>query len=291
MSSAADSTEAYHEVDLGEDRLEGCLALSTEARWNQVAADWRMLLSAGRGVGLVRTDGTLVGSAVVLPHGDALAWIGMVLVTESERRRGHASRLMRWCLDRVESTGAIAGLDATPDGREVYRKLGFTDVAHVVRMQSDGPAPGTSSTARASIRAMGAADLDNLAAYDGPRFGAPRPAVLQSLHARVPDCALLAEHEGKVAGYVLARDGRVATQVGPLMAEDAATAEALLAAALERVEGPVFVDLLRAHDDLARTLTDWGFQEQRPFSRMLLGHSAPVHDPARMYLSAGPELA
>jgi len=291
LSSAADSTEAYREVELGEDRLDGCLALSTEARWNQVAADWRMLFAEGRGVGLVRADRALVASAVFLPHGDALAWIGMVLVTGSERRRGHATRLMRWCLDRTEDMGAIAGLDATPDGREVYRKLGFSDVAHVIRLQADTPAPSRPTSPQAAIRAIGPADMSAVAAYDGPRFGAPRTGVLEALRGRVPDCALVAERDGAIAGYVMARDGRMATQVGPLLADDDAVAEALLAAALERAEGPVFVDLLRDHGALERTLGEWGFSEQRPYTRMLLGHSEALHDRACMYLSAGPELA
>ncbi len=60
---------------------------------------------------------------------------------------------------------------------------------------------------------------------------------------------------------MLGRDGRLAGQLGPLVASDDGVARALLARALERLNGPLFVDLADAKADVR------GFLEARGFAR------------------------
>ena len=92
-------------------------------------------------------------------------------------------------------------------------------------------------------------------------------------------------------GFVLGRDGREATQIGPLMADNPAVAIELVDAALARVSGRVYVDSLDRHRELNAHLAMRGFDIQRGFTRMLLGRSAAFDDPVRTFAIAGPELA
>ena len=101
------------------------MALSSEAGWNQTVPDWHFMLGAGEARGQVTAAGALVASALILPYDDRIAWIGMLLTTESHRRRGLATANLRWAILRCAARGLIAGLDATPAGREVYAPLGF----------------------------------------------------------------------------------------------------------------------------------------------------------------------
>ncbi|HVL59526.1 MAG TPA: hypothetical protein VM491_23790, partial [Burkholderiaceae bacterium] len=94
----------------------------------------------------------------------------------------------------------------------------------------------------------------------------------------------------RLAGYVLGRDGRESSQLGPLLADDGGAARALLAAATERVPGPLYVDLADARSELVPQLQRAGFTVQRPFMRMALGRTAAPGDPKRTVLVAGPEL-
>ena len=117
---------------LGTAYLDGLLALSRSANWNQDADDWRHMLSAGRGWGLSAPDGTLLASTVALPYrarggSDPFAWVSMVLVLPGQRRRGFASRLLREALAWLDAEGLTPVLDATPDGHPVYRREGFVD--------------------------------------------------------------------------------------------------------------------------------------------------------------------
>jgi GNAT superfamily N-acetyltransferase len=290
MNSAAASTEAFREVPLGPGRIDACLALSAEAGWNQVAADWQLLLTAGTGTGLENADGALVASSVVLPLGPRVAWIGMVLVTAAARRQGLATRLMRRCQAICADQGRVAGLDATPAGREVYRHLGFREVARLSRLTAEAPRLDQPDAECAALRAMKPADLPAVAAYDRGVIGANRAPVLRDLQARQPDTAVLAERDGAPVGYALARDGRTATQIGPLVAETPALAQALFAAAARAVRGPVLVDAFDSQHGLRDWLDGAGFAGQRPFVRMLAGEAPTLAGDPRLVLAAGPEL-
>ncbi len=95
--------------------------------------------------------------------------------------------------------------------------------------------------------------------------------------------------DGRIAGFLLGRDGRVAAQAGPLIAEDDAIACALLARALDGLNDLVFIDLADAKNAVRAWLEARGFVAQRPFTRMLYRSSARFDDAARTYAVVGPE--
>src|SRR5213080_1813164 len=92
-------------VQLGSDAAREGLVLSTEAHWNQNEADWRFFLTQGTVFGVRDGDGRLIATAALLAYGDGNAWISMVLVTASWRRRGLATRLVDACLDAASKQG------------------------------------------------------------------------------------------------------------------------------------------------------------------------------------------
>jgi len=71
--------------------------------------------------------GRIVATTATLPFGGRFAWISMVLVAGDYRRRGLATLLMRRAMDDLAAASLVPVLDATPDGRAVYRALGFED--------------------------------------------------------------------------------------------------------------------------------------------------------------------
>ena len=264
-------------------------ALVAEAGWNQVAADWRIFLEFGT-VYAVRTAGRVVATAATLPYGGRCAWISMVLVTADHRRRGLATRLLRRCIDDVLAAGLVPVLDATPAGRTVYQPLGFQDAWNFQRLAAPAPrvddweTPADITTHRADDKSWPA-----LKAYDAAAFGADRGAVIARMRGRLRGLDLFATRHGRCAGMLLGRDGRVASNRGPLIAEDDATAKALLTHALRIVPGPVFIDLADAKAAVRQWLEGRGFAAQRPFTRMLYGRSKSFHDGQRTYAVIGPE--
>lgn len=276
--------DALRPVALEDRHLDGAAALSAEAGWNQTAADWRTMIAAGRALGREDRSGRLVASALVLPFGAAFGFVSMVIVTQSWRRKGLATALLRECVGLLEDGGRAQMLDATPAGAEVYRPLGFRD--HFPLRRWEGTAPGGGAPGKAAARRLTAADLPGLAAHDRAAFGGDRRGVLEALISRSGAAGRMAA-DG--AGYLLSRDGRRARQIGPILADGAGTAAALLADALARVEGPVFIDVPDRHRAVTDFLEARGFAPQRPFMRMYRGAEAGFGDPARMFAVAGPE--
>jgi hypothetical protein len=99
----------------------------------------------------------------------------------------------------------------------------------------------------------------------------------------------LAERDGRITGFILGRDGLGACQIGPLLAEDPQTAQALLDDVLNTLTGPVLIDLADRRLDLLEALVARGFVLQRPFTRMARHAPAPG-EPGKIVLVAGPEL-
>src|SRR6185312_6807591 len=124
------------------------LKLSTEAHWNQNEADWRYFLTKGIVFGTRDHNGDLIATAALLPYTESGAWISMVLVTESWRRRGLATRLVDACLEKANKLGLTTWLDATPAGATVYGPLGFTPTIELRRLRL---AKTSASSARTSL--------------------------------------------------------------------------------------------------------------------------------------------
>jgi GNAT superfamily N-acetyltransferase len=276
---------------LASDELGDAAALVREAGWNQVAADWRIFLDLGT-VYAVRTGaGRVIATAATLPYGGRFAWISMVLVAGEYRRRGLASRLMGRCIEELTAAGLVPVLDATPAGRAVYGALGFEDAWGFYRLAcGEAGASSLPAPAGAVIQPIDDAVFSELCRYDAAVFGADRSGVLARLRGRLPPAELVARRGGQVCGLLLGRDGRSATQLGPLVADDAAIAQALLARGLAAIDGPVYIDLADAQAGLRAWLEGLGFAAQRPFTRMLHRRSAGFDDTARTFAVAGPEL-
>ena len=287
---------ASTEHALTEAHLEGALRLTRAAHWNQNAADWRLMLALGRAWGITAADGTLVASTLVLPFregtdaGGGFAWVSMVLVLPDHRRQGHASRLLRRATAWLQSERLTPLLDATPAGHAVYVQEGFLDTWGFARHALTGAFTAPAASPEVRVRPLERRDWPALAALDRPAFGADREAVLRALAARLPEAAWVAEHQGRLVGFLLGRDGHEARQLGPLVATHPSAAKALLSAALARVAVPVYLDLAEREAALRDWLASGGFVFQRPFTRMVRGAARAPGDAARVVLVAGPEL-
>jgi GNAT superfamily N-acetyltransferase len=266
--------------------------LSKEAGWNQVAGDWRLMLTLGQGFGKQAEDGRWIGSALTLPLAPALAWISMVLVTEPARGKGLGTELLSRCLALAEVNGQVAGLDATEFGRPIYLPLGFVDVFALARWYCLTPPRATiDAPAGVVVRAAAPADLAEIVAYDRPRSGFAREAILADLFSRSARFAHVARGSGgDLKGFVLGRDGDRSWQLGPVVAEDEVTALALLSTAAAALAQPLIVDIPDRHRRLQSWLAAAGATAPRRFSRMLRGHRGEVGEAQRVFALAGPEL-
>jgi GNAT superfamily N-acetyltransferase len=283
-------TEPIIDAPLAASELPDAEALVRESGWNQVAADWEIFRALGT-VHAARADSRVVATAAILPYG-TFAWISMVLVAGEYRRHGLGTRLLKRCVEQLTGQGLVAVLDATPAGLPLYRGLGFKETWSYRRLVRQAARPLTGDVApppRTTVRPIADADWASLCAYDAAAFGADRSALLQRMRGRLPAAELLAERNGRIAGFALGRNGRSASQIGPLIAEDDITARALLARALAALASAVYIDFADTKTGVGNWLAECGFIAQRPLTRMLLNRSEGFDDVARTFAVVGPE--
>ncbi|MCK1514742.1 GNAT family N-acetyltransferase [Bradyrhizobium sp. 190] len=263
-------------VELGVDDARAGLTLSAEAGWNQNEADWRFFLSKGAVFGLREGD-RLVASAALLPYSAGNAWISMVLVTADFRRRGIATKLVDACLDLAKRRGLTTWLDATPAGATVYGPLGFVPTLQLRRLRLQKPQAATAT------RPLSAGNLDGLAARDGSAMGFDRSTLLSEFSAR-PGSRIVSDDRA----VALVRNGRTARHIGPLLADRANQALALVDAIVHSETGPWLIDAVHSQEQFLNGLVQSGWNIERPFQRMRFGRlTAP---PAQLpFAVAGPE--
>jgi GNAT superfamily N-acetyltransferase len=263
-------------IRLGADDARAGLLLSEEAHWNQNEADWRFFLDAGTMFGVRDGDGRLIATAALLPYTAANAWISMVLVTANWRRRGLATKLVDTCIDAAIKQRLTTWLDATPAGVGVYGPLGFTPTMELRRLRFAGsatPAP----------RLISDRNHDEFIARDRRAMGFDRGALLRELGGRAG--SQLVSHGGALG---LVRDGRTARHIGPVYADDAAAATALVEAIAQSETGPFLIDVVNDRPEFLDNLIGGGWSIERPFQRMRFG-LATTRASELPFAVAGPE--
>jgi GNAT superfamily N-acetyltransferase len=267
-------TEHLAIVQLGTGDVAGGLALSSEAHWNQDEADWLYFLTKGIVFG-VRDRGRLIATAALLPYAASDAWISMVLVTESWRRRGLATRLVDTCLNTATRLGLTTWLDATPAGAAVYGPLGFTPTIQLRRLRLDN--------ASGSAAPPPAGKIDEFITCDISAMGFDRRELLQELAGRATS-RLVSSGDA----MALVRNGRRARHIGPLFATTPAHALALVGSIVVSEQGAILIDAVANQSQFLNGLTDGGWTIERPFQRMRFGR-ATTQGAELPFAVAGPE--
>ena len=286
------ATDVWPARVLGPGDLGRAMELSAAAGWNQVGADWRVFLELGHLMGVDVVGDGVVGTAATLPLGHDFGWISMMVVAPSFQRRGIGRQLLGACVLDLAAQGLVPGLDATPAGRELYQGLGFHDALTLTRWKCarHEATPAEAADGEFEIRAATAADLDAIATLDRGAFGCERRSVLARLIERASWLATVAVKAGVPCGFLLARDGREAFQIGPIAATDAGVATALLARAVTFLEGGACIDLLDRQQEVGAWLAAHGFAPERRLTRMFYRRDEPFGDARLAFAIAGPEL-
>lgn len=263
------------------------LALCRAAGWNQLKRDWQLFLQySPQGCVVAVDDGKVVGTVATMRYQHCFSWIGMVLVNAAYRRQGIGMQLLKEALHVLQNEQTIK-LDATPAGREVYLKLGFTDEYTLSRMTGMCI---VKSLQQSNARPMKTNDLVSVAAFDRNVFGADRQLLLQWMYEGAPQLAFVIEEKNNIKGYCFGRKGFNFTHIGPVVADDLQTAKALVTAALHSCAGkPVVLDIIAFDTAWKLWLTTIGFTEQRPLIRMYRGTNPFAGSPHKQFAILGPE--
>lgn len=234
-----------------------CADLSEDRGWAREEHKWGLLLTAGVGYGIDDPSGKgLVTACVVTSYGPGLAAVGMVLVAARHARQGVGRRLMRHVLAEAGDTPLT--LYATSNGQPLYAELGFADVGRSEmlkgRFTCAEPAPAL------PVRPATAEDLPAVLRLDNEVFGVDRTPMITRLPA-FADHLRVAEQDGEISGFAAAWPNMDTHVVGPLIARDTATAQALVASLATASDRPLRTDVDSRHGALTTWLKTNGLEE------------------------------
>jgi len=200
------------------------------------------------------------------------------------RRRGAARVLISHCIELLRSAGVKSiKLDATPEGREVYLKIGFKDDYTLTRYRCENASPQNSSP---SIRSARPEDFASIVTLDQSATGALRDKLLQRLIAE-SSLTLVYQTGDQVTGFGILRPGFIASYAGPIVATEPSHAHHLAAAL---AAGNTICDLSDKNEAAARWAKEHSFLPQRTLTRMYLGDNISPIAPNSYFAIAAPDL-
>jgi len=261
------------------------MRLKEQAGWNQTEADWlRQLDLQPAGCFVAEVDGVPRGTACTCVFGP-VAWLATVLVDVEVRRQGIGTALVKHAVEYLDKRGIrTIRLDATPLGQSLYERLGFVSQYQLTRYEGLlPPAPPVDG-----VTALRPEQFTDVLRIDREVTATDRSKLLIRLFSEQPEAIRAVQQSGRVAGFMMARPGTHATQIGPCLAEPAAGA-LLLADAWHRYAGQhVHVDVPVDNAVASAMAQSRGLSIQRHWFRMCRGETVK-EDIHRLAASFGPE--
>lgn len=253
------------------DDLDACSRLAESRDWGPERHKWGLLLDVGEGYGIDAPDGDgLAATNVLTRYGHDHAVISMVLTASRYARQGLARKLMEHVL--AEAGERTVSLHATDAGRPLYEQLGFRVLSRVVKHTGVFRGEPSGRTRPATDD-----DLGMILALDAEVFGADRSALLRRM-AGFGERVLVADGG---FGHCWRNDGNVV--IGPVVARDLATAQALIGDLALHAGGEVRMDIDVAQADLIGWAEAHGMGE--PWAVSLMARDGlPPGDRSRQFL-------
>ena len=219
------------------------------------------------GLAVVEIDGTVVGTGCCVAYPDGkFGWIGLVATLPRFQRQGIGTDVTELLSDVLLEHGCASVLDASLAGGPVYERMGFVDRG-LTRVMGYAGGGDAIAAAVEECELLTPDDVDEVARFDAPRFGANRRQLLAKSVDQHPGRAVVLRRRGKVAGYLVAQESTLA----PVVADTSESLSSLIAAAL-RLDWttPPRINVPPESGHLA-TLQRLGFEVRRELRHMRRG--------------------
>ena len=253
--------------------------IATAVDW-AAAEGWNPGLADAACFATVDADGFFIGELDGAPaamvscvnYDTSFAFLGFYMVRADLRGRGYGLRL--WNSAVAHAGQRVIGLDGVVAQQPNYKKSGFALAYANVRYGGSLAAPGASAAATTALTEV---PLALVAASDRTVFPAPRTAFLRAWIDAPGHIGRALLRDGCLAAWGVMRPCRTGHKIGPLIADDRAAAETVLAALLTvRGGGEIFLDVPSINHEAVALAQGLGL--------------APVFETARMYTGAIPPL-
>jgi len=241
--------------------------------WNPGLADAACFATVDAGGFLIgELDGAPAATISCVNYDANFAFLGFYIVRTGVRGQGHGLRI--WNAAVAHAGRRVIGLDGVVAQQENYRKSGFNLAYANVRY---GGTPAALDAPRAGVVALSEVPLSAVKADDATVFPAARNAFLCAWIEAPGHVGRALVRDGRLAAWGVIRPAQTGRKIGPLVADDRAAAEAVLAALLADAGGAeIFLDVPSVNRDAVALAQALGL--------------SPVFETARMYTGPIPTL-
>ncbi|SAL88090.1 N-acetyltransferase GCN5 [Caballeronia arvi] len=189
-------------------------ALSQAVSWPHRAEDWQFAAAHGTGFA-AEENGVVIGTGLCWKFGADRASLGLVIVSSEHQGRGIGRKLMELLLEELGPR--VTFLHATPAGKPLYEKLGFTVCDTLGQHQGNvGEVSPVALPDGERLRAATTDDTPTIIELATRAYGLERKAMYLALLEMGENAVL--ERDGEIVGFsVLRRFGR-GLVLGPVVA-------------------------------------------------------------------------
>ena len=243
--------------------------------WNPGLADAACFATVDpQGFFIGELDGEPAATVSCVNYDARFAFLGFYIVREDLRGRGYGLRV--WNAAIARAGARVIGLDGVVAQQENYRKSGFA-LAYANVRYGGVVAARTIESPLAGVVPLTEVPFAAVEADDATVFPAPRPAFLRAWIAAPGRVGRALLRDGSLAAWGVIRTCRTGWKIGPLVADDRAAAEAVLAALLaEAGGGEVFLDVPAVNREAVALAESLGLAPVFETARMYTGPIRPV---------------
>lgn len=217
-------------------------------------------------------DGEPVATVSCVNYDDRFAFLGFYIVRSGLRGAGHGLRIWNAA---IEHAGArVIGLDGIAAQQDNYRKSGFRLAYANIRY---GGIVTASTKPPADLVALDTIPFALVEADDSTVFPAPRSAFLRAWITTSGHVGRALIRDGRLVAWGVIRPCRSGHKIGPLVADDRASAEAVVQALLASTGGgDVFLDVPAVNREAIALAETLGLKPVFETARMYTGPIAPL---------------
>jgi GNAT superfamily N-acetyltransferase len=241
--------------------------------WNPGLADAGCFASVDPdGFFIAELDGVPAATVACVNYDARFAFLGFYIVRADLRGKGYGLRI--WNAAIAHAGARVIGLDGVTAQQDNYRKSGFALAYANVRYGGTVAVP---AAPQADVSALSDVPLADVEADDATVFPAPRSTFLRAWIGAPGHVGCAIVRDGRLAGWGVIRPCRKGFKIGPLVADDRATAAAVLSALLARVGGgAIFLDVPGINRDAIALAQEFGLVPVFETARMYTGAIAPL---------------
>lgn len=210
---------------MSREEVQFAIDMAASEGWNPGLYDGDLFYEADHnGFFIAELEGKPVGCASAVAYDDKFGFLGLYVVKPEFQNKGIGMKLTERCMEYMGDRNI--GLDGVVENEEKYQKV-MKFRSSYSNLRFEGKGGGTSPDGLVKISEV---PFEKLLEYDRRMFPAPRSGFLKEW-VNQPDSYACAALEGEeIKGYGVIRKCWTGHKIGPLFADDKATAEKIFRA-------------------------------------------------------------